>query len=195
MDTDLKPVWTTSDQIAGFTDYSCANGIHLWVGNFLQSGKLAYWQCGSCQIKDREHETHPEPLDGTSPWIEDPLKLISTGRQPPKSDRKWLTTRNTTLLEMDPSSVHFLGMQIPGLAEAHSYVEVDKNGEIQSSYEPLKKQIRLHDDHYMLIRFQVMAGNLVRYKSHCFEDSMYEIPNAKEPDEEVVLSGLKLVEE
>ena len=96
-------------------------------------------------------------------------------------------------MEMEPGSIHFLGMQIPGLAEAHTYLEIDKNGEIQSTYAPLKEQIRLYDDHYMLIRFQVVKGNLVRYKSHCFEDSMYEIPNAKEPDMEIVLSGLKLL--
>jgi len=94
---------------------------------------------------------------------------------------------------MEPSSVHYLGLQIPGLAEAHTYLEVDNEGGIQNRYEPQKERIRLNDDHYMLIRFQVIAGNLVRYKSHCFEDSMYEIPNAKEPDKEIVLSGLKLL--
>jgi len=193
METDQELTWITSDQIDNFNNYSCAKGIHIWVAIFLHSGRLAYWECRSCQIRDRENETYPEPFDTFSPWIENPLKLISIGAAPPGSERKWLTKKKTTLVEMEPGSIHFLGMQIPGLAEAHTYLEIDKNGEIQSTYAPLKEQIRLYDDHYMLIRFQVVKGNLVRYKSHCFEDSMYEIPNAKEPDMEIVLSGLKLL--
>lgn len=193
METDQKSIWITSDQIDNFNNYSCAKGIHIWVAIFLHSGQLAYWECGSCKINDGEFETYPEPFDGSSGWIEKPLKLISIGTGSPKSDRKWLTKKNTTLVEMEPSSVHYLGLKIPGLAEAHTYLEVDNEGGIQNRYEPQKERIRLNDDHYMLIRFQVIAGNLVRYKSHCFEDSMYEIPNAKEPDKEIVLSGLKLL--
>ncbi|MFH2039364.1 MAG: hypothetical protein ABIJ65_08010 [Chloroflexota bacterium] len=193
METNQKPIWIFSDQMDNFNNFSCAKGIHLWVAIFLQSGHLAYWECRSCSIKDREDETYPEPFDISSCWIEKPLKLISIGAKPPKSERKWLTKKNTTLVEMEPSSVHFLGMQIPGLADAHTYHEIENKGGIHSKYEPIKEQIRLYDDHYMLIRFQVVKGNLVRYKSHCFEDSMYEIPNAKEPDQEIVLSGLKLL--
>jgi hypothetical protein len=109
------------------------------------------------------------------------------------SARKWVTNEGTILEEGDPSSIHFVGEEIPELAEAHKYVKYDEEGKIAQVYEPIREQPWQYTDHYWLIRYQVIGTELVQFESHCFEDSTYEVPNAGEPKQEVILSGLRLL--
>ena len=192
--SDQKPTWIKANQTFDCSKHSCDTDLHRWVAYFLQSGRLAYWKCEACGQEDRESETYPEQFDVYSCWIDDPLKLISISANPPKSSRKWATKEETILVEAEPSSIHYMGMDIPELAAAHTYIEYNQAGQILRIYEPVKERIRPYDDHYILIRFQVVAGELIRFWIHCFEDSMYEIPNASKPKETVVLSELVLLQ-
>jgi hypothetical protein len=164
---------------------------HVWIAVFFESGRLAYWECENCGEKDREIGQLPERLDTISGWIKSPPVLVSRGARPAASNRRWITRAGSILVEGDPSSTHFVGKPIPGLAEAHSYVMYDANGTIEEVYEPVREQPWRYTDHYWLIRYQVIGADLVRFESHCYEDSTYEVPNAGEPKQIVVLSGLR----
>ncbi len=163
----------------------------MWVAFFLKSGRLAYWQCESCGIADREIEPLPEPLDSPSGWFESPPGLTARGACPPTIARRWAIVEGLTLFEGEPSSTHFEGEPIPGLTEAHTYVERDQNGNIQKIYEPGRERLEKYSEHYVLTRFQVVGDALVRFESYCFEDSMFDIPHADKPKQITVLSGLK----
>ena len=41
-----------------------------------------------------------------------------------------------------------VGEEIPGLAEAHTYVEYDEEGKIAQVYEPIREQPWQYTDHY-----------------------------------------------
>ena len=193
LERDKKQAWIKSSQISDTQNHSCENSIHIWGAHFQQSGRLAYWKCESCGREEKQIDIVPEALEKFSGWIEEPLRLIAIGSDPPKSERKWSTGRQTVLVEKEPSTIHYLGLQIPGLTTAHTYFEYSQKGGIHEIYQPEKRLIRLNDDHYIIIRYQVVENKLIRYESHCFEDSMFEIPNTSEPTESVVLSGLKLL--
>ncbi|MBN1315759.1 MAG: hypothetical protein JXA42_09835 [Anaerolineales bacterium] len=168
----------------------CSQDDHLWLAHFYESGKLAYWQCQQCGLTDRVAGQLPERLDGFSGWIEDPPRLEARGARPPSSTRRWTTPAGTILCEGDPSNINFIGLPIPGLEEAHSYVELGERNAVVRSYEPERQHPRPAYDHYWLVRYQVIGDELVRYKSHCYEDRTYETPFAQEADKSVVLSGL-----
>lgn len=164
---------------------------HVWIAAFFESGRLAYWECERCGEKDQEIGQLSDRLDTISGWIKSPPVLVSRGPRPATSNRRWATSEGSILVEGDPSSTHFIGEPIPGLAEAHAYVQYGEDGQVEDVYEPLRKHPCLYSDHYWLIRYQVIDADLVRFESHCFEDSTYEVPNASQPDQTVVLSGLR----
>ena len=105
----------------------CRQGGHTWVASFFTSGHLACWQFEGCGKSDRETELGPGPtglprrLEQVSGWIESPAILVARGIDPPVSTRRWMTTEGSILIEGDPSSIHFVGLVIPELAEAHTY--------------------------------------------------------------------------
>jgi hypothetical protein len=169
---------------------SCSRGDHTWVARFLESGRLAYWQCALCGLADREIGPLPERLEALSGWIETPPRLTARGARPPASTRRWTTPRATVLCEGDPSSIHFCGLPIPELAAAHTYVERDEKGEVRATYEPGRERHSPHGDHYTLTRYQVVGDELLRLESYCYEESTFDIPNAGVPRRLVVIAGL-----
>ena len=112
---------------------------------------------------------------------------------PPVSTRKWVTVEGTILMEGEPSSIHFVGREIPGLAEAHTYVKYDRNEQVEQTYEPSRERPWKYGDHYWLTRYQVIDTNLVWFKSHCYEDSTYDTPTAGKPKQKIILPGLRLL--
>ena len=168
----------------------CSRGDHAWLAFFFKSGRLAYWQCERCGVADRETEPPPERLNVPNDWVESPVKLRAQGTRPPSSDRRWATTEGTILVEGDPSSTDFVGLPIPDLEAAHAYVERDKSGKVLETYEPNRKG-PCGGDHYWLTRFLVVGNALVRFHSHCYEDSTYEVPHAGTPEQTTILSGLE----
>jgi hypothetical protein len=187
------PVWERLEEEREPDPESCRQGEHTWVASFFESGRLAYWMCEDCGEKDRELGQLPERLDRVNDWIKHPPRLIARGPRPLASTRRWLTPDAATLMESDPSCIHFVGQEIPGLAEAHTYVKKDKEGKIEEVYEPVREQPWQYTDHFWLVRYQVIGADLVRFESHCYEDSTYEVPNAGQPKQKVILSGLRLL--
>lgn len=188
-----KPVWERPEEKREPNREQCRQGDHTWIAFFFESGRLAYWECEDCGEKDREIERLPERLDTISGWIKYPPRLIARGPRPIASTQRWITTEGAILIEGDPSSIHFVGEAIPGLTEAHTYVKCDENGTIEEVYEPIREKPCEYSDHYWLIRYQVIGAELVRFESHCYEDSTYEVPNAGEPKQTVILSELRLL--
>jgi len=186
---DKKPAWVTG--MPKHDPTRCERDDHLWMASFFRSGRLAYWQCAGCGLTDRETDDLPERVAQTNGWIESPPILAFRGAHPPTSTSRWATDRGTILVEGDPSSIHFVGLPIPGLPEAHSYEERDANGEVQEAYLPSRERHSPYGDHYTLIRFQVVNDELVEFRSYCFEESTFDVPNAHAPRTRVVLSGLK----
>jgi hypothetical protein len=140
-------------------------------------------------------EEHAERLDTINDWVEDPPRLIMRGRRPTWGVRKWVVAEGDILEEGDPSSIHFVGRQIPGLSEAHTYARMDGLGNIVEVYEPIRDQPWKYTDHFWLIRYQVVGSELVRFESHCYEESTYEVPIAGTPKRIVLLTGLRLLQE
>jgi hypothetical protein len=190
-----RPVWEKVDEENRPDPKQCQRGEHTWVAFFFESGRLAYWRCEGCGEQDREIEEHAERLDTINDWIKDPPRLVMRGGRPMRGTRKWVTPEGTVLVEGDPSSNHFVGRPIPGLPEAHTYVRMDGSGKIEEVYEPIREQPWRYTDHYWLIRYLVIGGKLVRFESHCYEESTYEVPSAGKPKRKVVLTDLKLLPE
>jgi len=170
----------------------CASS-HTWIAIFFEDGRLAYWECQNCRI------TSPAEVNGItgnferiSAWIEKPPRLVSKGSVPWVSARKWLSEDGCTIVEGAPSSITFLGLRIPQLEEAYEYRKI-KNDELVEHFVPGMKRVSLHGDHYFLTRFHVRENQLLQFESSCFEDSMYEIPNAKVPEKIILLDKLKPV--
>ena len=186
-----KAVWVKHDEGWKPNPELCLQGLHTWIAVFLESGRLAYWECAGCGEKDRDIGALPERLDTISGWIENPPVLMSRGLQPVTSTRIWETASGGMLEQGDPSSIHFLGNEIPELSEAHTFVKYGENGTVEKRYEPYREQPFPYRDHYWLTRYQVIDTDLVRFTSHCFEDSTYEIPNTSVPKQHVILSGLR----
>jgi len=97
------------------------------------------------------------------------------------------------LIEGDPSSIHHVGLVIPGLAEAHTYRVCDEDGTVEALYEPSRERPAKYSDHYWLTRYQVVGEELVRFVGHCFEESTYDTPNASKPKQTVILTDLRLL--
>ena len=190
---EQKPALGNAEKEPKTGQEQCAHGDHAWVAVFLASGRLAYWQCEVCGLADRETDPLPERLAIINDWIELPPRLTARGSQPPSSTRRWATTQATILCEGDPSSIHHVGLRIPDLAEAYTYVERDEDGSIHAIYEPCRVRHSLYGDHYTLTRYQVVGCELVRFRSHCFEESTLDVPSTQKPRQSVVLAGLKLL--
>jgi hypothetical protein len=190
---EKEPIWTTLDVTREPDPERCRHGIHTWIAVFFKSGRLAYWECVDCGQKDREIGPLPERLDTISGWIEDPPVLIAHGPRPPASTRRWRTAQGAILEEGDPSSIHFVGLEIPGLEQAHTYVLRDETGKVDEMYAPTRHRPLSYDDHYWLVRYQVLGNELVWFESHCHEDSTYEVPHAVVPKQKVILGELQLL--
>ncbi len=188
-----KPVWESSEDSSKPDKEQCRLGNHTWVAFFFGSGCLAYWECEGCGKTDRDIEQLPRRLDRISGWIRYPPILVAHEQQPPVSTRKWITPEGLLLSEGDPSSIHFVGLSIPQISEAHTYVLREKNGKIREVFEPLREQPWQYTDHFWLTRFQVIDNELVRFIAHCFEESTLESPFTQEPKQKILLSGLKLL--
>lgn len=186
-----EPVWKRPEEGHTPDREQCQQGNHTWVAFFFQSGGLAYWQCIGCAKTDRDTGQLPERLEVINSWVESPPQLIARGSTPPASRRRWITGEGTTLVEGEPSSIHFAGQAIPGLCQAHTYIEYGENEQIKAIYEPGRERPWEYYDHYWLARYQVVGETLVRFQSHCYEESTYDIPTACEPEQENILSGLK----
>jgi len=106
-----------------------------------------------------------------------------------------MTTEGSILMEGDPSSIHHVGLVIPELAEAHTYRVCDENGTVEALYEPSRERLGKHIDHYWLTRYQVVGDSLVRFVSHCFEESTYDSPSTGKPKQTTIHSGLRLLSE
>lgn len=188
------PTWVTFEAIHPPDSSQCRHGDHLWVAFFFEKGSLAYWQCAGCghasRVLNLQPSLFPNRLEVDSGWIESPPRLIARGAKPPSGRRRWTTMAGLILSEGDPSSIHFVGQLIPDLDQAHTYLLSDQNGGLEAVYEPQRERLGLYSDHYWLTRYQVVADALVRFESHCFEDSTYEIPNTSEPKRSKVLKGL-----
>jgi len=186
-----KPIWSEEGKEPEYGPEQCGQGDHAWRAFFFQSGRLAYWQCQFCGQADRQTEQLPERLETISGWIKLPPRLIARGPRPPRSARRWTTTRATILSEGDPSSIYFVGVPIPDLAEAHTYTERDEQGNIRQVYEPRHGQDAPYSNHYTLTRYQVVGNELLQFESYCFEESTFDTPYAGELKQKVVLAGLK----
>ena len=170
---------------------ACAGGQdHLWVACFLQSGPLAFWQCDTCGVADREVGRLPEPLESVNCWIKAPARLVAPGPTPPVSHQRWATNHGTTLVQGEPCSTNHVGLAIPDLPRAHSYEELDAQGELSQRHEAGRKRHAPHGDHYTLTRYQVVDDELVLFSSHCFEESTYDSPSTSTPRRKIILSGL-----
>lgn len=189
IDAGRQPVWQRFEKDGDL----CRPGDHTWVAAFFESGRLAYWQCAGCGQTDRQIESLSERLDWIDGWVKSPPLLMARGPHPPASTRRWATPGGSILIEGDPSSIHFIGLEIPGLTEAHSYVRHAPNGETEAVYEPVRDRPWQYVDHYWLTRYQVMGEVLVRFESHCYQESTYETPHAGEPEQKTILSGLRLL--
>jgi len=161
------------------------------VAAFFESGRLAYWKCASCGKTDRETSPLPERLASFNGWVERPPWLIVRGSRPPVSTRRWRTPAGTTLVEGDPSAIDFVGEVIPGLTEAHTYTAYDEDGAVLEVYAPYRERLGPYSDHYWLTRYQVVDDTLVQFVSHCYEESTYDVPNAGQPEQKIILAGLK----
>ena len=190
---DEKPVWERPEEGHTPDRGQCQRGEHTWVAFFFQSGRLAYWQCIGCGKTDRDTGQLPERLELINSWVESPPQLIARGPTPPASDRRWITSEGTILVEGDPSSIHFVGEAIPGLDQAHTYAEYDENDQIKAVYEPSRERPWEYYDHYWLTRYQVVGETLVQFQSRCYEESTYDTPTACEAEQTVILSGLRLL--
>ena len=188
-----KPIWTTLGAQREPDPERCQQGIHTWVAIFFESERLAYWECADCDHRDREIGPLAERLDTISWWIEDPPVLIAHAPRPSASTQRWMTTKGSSLAEGDPNSNHFVGQAIPGLATAHTYILYDGNDQVKEVYAPVRNQPWPYTDHYWLIRYQVIGNELVRFESHCHQDSTYEVPHAVAPKQKVILSELQLL--
>ncbi len=192
-------MWEKLDKGREPTREPCRQGAHTWVASFFRSGHLAYWQCQECGKSDREIERWfkptglPRRLAQFNGWITSPAILVARRLAPPVSARRWMTTEGLILIEGDPSSIHFVGLVIPELAEAHTYRVCDEDGNVEALYEPGRKRPGKYSDHYWLTRYQVVGEELVRFVSHCYEESTYDTPHAGEPKQETILSGLRLL--
>jgi hypothetical protein len=60
-------------------------------------------------------------------------------------------------------------------------------------YEPSRERPGKYSDHYWLTRYQVVGDSLVRFVSHCFEESTYDSPSTSRPKQTTILAGLKLL--
>ena len=109
---------------------------------------------------------------------------------PPVSTRRWLTPAGNQLIEGDHSTVHFHGLAIPELEAAFTYYELDPGGEMLHVLSPERQRSTPYGDHYTLIRYQVQDTQLIRFESHCYEESTYDAPFTGQPRRIVVLSGL-----
>lgn len=188
-----KPVWVKFEKGIESQIVRCHKGEHTWFALFYKSGGLAYWKCVDCGKSDRQIEQLSERLDYINSWIKTPPELIARGDVPPVSIRKWVTSEGDILVEGDPSSIHFVGLVIPGLDEAHSYVGYGKDKHIKELYNPSRERHGKYSDHYTLMRYQVIGTALVQFRSHCFEESTYDTPNAGKPKKKKILSGLRLL--
>ena len=186
-----EPEWMESHRIKTHSSELCSKEEHNWVAQFVQSGALAAWECNCCKIRKIVKENLQEALEAFSCWVESPMILVYTGKKPPISGSCWKTPDNTILFEGSPTSISYLGQRIPSLEKAHAYTLKDGTGRLLESYQPERKRLGIHGDHYILIRYQIVGSDLIRYESHCFEDSTYEIPNTKEPEKRVILSDLE----
>ena len=72
-------------------------------------------------------------------------------------------------------------------------MERDENDTILKVYEPDSDRHSPYGDHYTLTRYQVIGCKLVRFRSHCFEESTFDTPYAKTRKRRVALSGLTLL--
>lgn len=200
-DDRYQPVWEGLDRTREPSLESCRQGEHTWVAAFFQSGHLAYWQCEGCGKSDRETELGfgptglPRRLAQFNGWVESPAILVARGPAPPVSTRRWLTAEGSIPIEDDPSSIHHVGLVIPELPEAHTYRMCDANGTVEALYEPARQRMGKYSDHYWLTRYQVVGDSLVRFVSHCFEESTYDSPSSGKPKQETVLSGLRSISE
>ena len=196
-----KPVWEKLDKGHEPSREQCQQGDHTWVASFFRSGHLAYWQCEGCGKSDREIELGlgptglPRRLAQFNGWIEFPAILVARGLVPPVSTRRWMTAEGSILMEGDPSSIHHVGLVIPELAEAYSYRVCDENGTVEVLYEPSRERLGKYSDHYWLTRYQVVGDSLVRFVSHCFEESTYDSPSTSKPKQATIHSGLRLLSE
>ncbi len=144
---------------------------------------------------DRVPTRLPEYLDDVNGWIETPPRLIARGPHPPIPDvtMRWITPEGSILYEGDPSSIYHVGLEIPDLDEAHSYILKGAAGEVLTAYEPYRERLGLYSDHYWLTRYQVIGSELVQFVSHCFEESTYDAPSTSTPKRKIILSGLVLL--
>jgi len=187
-----EPVWKKQNDIKLGHDEKCEQRTHLWVAHFYQSGRLAYWACQYCKEVDRESEL-AERLEWFSAWIENPPKLIVWGKRPRTNSRKWETADGYILQEEDPSSIYFIGLEIPELEEANTYTKYDRNNAVIEKYEPTSERMGLYSDHYWQTRYGVIGTELVKFESHCFEESTFDMPNAGKPKKTKILRNLKLI--
>ena len=188
-----KPVWESSEDGSKPDKEQCRLGNHMWVAFFFRSGSLAYWECPGCGRTDRDIEQLPQRIDRINGWIKYPPILLAHGPRPLASTRKWITAEGLRLAEGDPSSIHFVGLLIPRITEAHTYLLSETNGKIREEFRPIREHPCQNNDHFWLTRFQVIDNELVRFRAHCFEESTLETPFAQEPKKKTILSGLKLV--
>ena len=188
-----KPIW--EKLVEGYEPdiEQCQRGKHTWIAFFCQSGRLAFWKCEVCEKRDREIDQKHVRYEYFNGWIEFPLRLVARGTSPLASTRKWITAEGLVLSEGDPSSIHFVGLPIPEITDAHSYMLRESSGRIIDEFEPIREHPCQYNDHYWLTRFQVIDDELVRFRAHCFEESTLGTPFTHEPTQKVILSGLKLI--
>lgn len=186
--------WVWSEQPPNSTSEQCREGDHIWVAAFYVNGGLAHWQCAGCGETNTKRPEPSWPMDRLADfngWIKAPPLLVARGPRPPVSTRRWMTADGSVLVEGDPSSIHHVGLEMPGLGEAYAYTLVDVEEEVLASYEPRRKRMGLHSDHYWLTRYRVVGDALMEFVGHCFEESTYDTPFAQEPRRTEVLTGLE----
>lgn len=172
----------------------CENGIHLWTARFYRDGSLAFWFCSRCGETDREVEHLEDPLEdlsGTHPAV--PPVTIE-GEKPISVNRIWRLSDGSVLKEGEPGSTVFRGYPIPGLPGSRSYIlRTSANGEVRE-FIPSRERSSGIEGCYILTRYSVTHGKLVKFRIHCCEDQYSGEIEIDEPVGVSVLTDLDLVE-
>lgn len=172
----------------------CEGGRHLWTAQFYQSGSLAFWFCSRCGDTDRDVGELNEPLEPPpAARFEDSPGVTFEGEVPEASKRRWKLSDGSMLVEGAQASVSFRGVPLPGIPDSHSYV-LELAGGGERHFTPMLDRSSARGDCYILTRYRVLQGRLVKYRIHCCENADHKPVSVQvdEPSENTILSGLEI---
>lgn len=163
---------------------------HIWTARFYESGALAFWFCSRCGEVDRDTGDISESLEN----IKNPSGVVFSGEEPPISIRKWKLTDGSVLIEGDFCSVSCRGTDLPTVSRAHEYDLTDIDGVVIREYRALRERVSSHEESFLLTRFQVENGQLIKYRIHCTEKNDPDGTDIRESSSIGIIFDLKPVE-